>query len=135
MKKIVIFLMMVFTSIAVLAQRPVVPLGEYVTIQTEETEDIAVKYTFTKDSLYIDVYPSGCGLISYKLKRHYKTKQWNYVAIETGKHPYTKKTMSLKHYVKATKIDRSGTKWKIKWRCTKYNGKTHEFEETIERLK
>ena len=135
MKKIAICLLLLFFSIAMLAQRPVVPLGEYVTIQTEETEVFGVKYTFTKDSLYIDVYPSGCGLTSYKLKRYNKTKQWDYVAIETGKHPYTKKTVCLKHYVKATKIGRSGTKWKIKWRCAKYNGKTNEFEETIERLK
>lgn len=135
MKKIAICMMMVLFSIAMLAQRPIVPLGEYVSMQTEETEDFAVKYTFTKDSLYIDVYPSGCGLTSYKLRRCNKSSQWDYVAIETGKHPYTKKTMHLMHYLKAVKLDKTRTRWKIKWRCAKYNGKTNEFEETIERLK
>ncbi len=41
---------------------------------------IKVTYTFTNDSLYIDVYPSGCGISAMSLKQ---TSDNDYEAVET----------------------------------------------------
>ena len=41
---------------------------------------IKVTYTFTNDSLYIDVYPSGCGISAMSLKQ---TSDNDYDAVET----------------------------------------------------
>jgi hypothetical protein len=40
---------------------------------------IKVTYTFVNDSLYIDAYPSGCGIASMSIKRTTR----DYVAVET----------------------------------------------------
>lgn len=41
---------------------------------------IKVTYTFTNDSLYIDVYPSGCGISAMSLE---KISDTEYKAVET----------------------------------------------------
>lgn len=41
---------------------------------------IKVTYTFTNDSLYVDVYPSGCGISAMSLE---KISDTEYKAVET----------------------------------------------------
>ncbi len=57
--------------------------GTYLTedYNTKSTDGmIKVTYTFTNDSLYIDAYPTGCGIASMSLE---KASQYEYKAVET----------------------------------------------------
>lgn len=56
-------------------------------------------YTFTGDSLYIDVYPSGCGLAAMSIKNYRNTKTgFICEAVDTMYDIYTGKILKKKKY-------------------------------------
>ena len=77
MKKILLFALLLAS---VTCHSKIVEYGKYVTedYNTQSADGlIKVTYTFENDSLFIDAYPSGCGITALSLEWH------EYKAIET----------------------------------------------------
>jgi len=71
MNKVIYVIAFLFVSVFCNAANNVTPNGKYVTedFNTKSIDGmIKVTYTFTNDSLYIDAYPSGCGITAMKLE-------------------------------------------------------------------
>lgn len=78
------------------------PEGKWVSTvpMTKMTTDLVdCSYTFTGDSLYVDVYPSGCGLAAMSIQNYRNTKiGFKCDAVDTMYDIYTGKILKKKKY-------------------------------------
>ena len=79
MKRLVVLLIAILTLSVCNARVKLAfnPEGKWVSTipMTDMTPDLVnCSYTFTGDSLYVDVYPSGCGLAAMSIQNYRNTK-------------------------------------------------------------
>jgi hypothetical protein len=104
MKRLVVLLIAILTLSVCNARVKLVfnPEGKWVSTipMTKMTPDLVdCSYTFTGDSLYVDVYPSGCGLASMSIQNYRNTKTgFKCDAVDTMYDIYTGKVIKTKKY-------------------------------------
>ena len=78
-KKLILFTLLLMSATC---QSKIVEYGKYVTedYNTQSADSlIKVTYTFENDSLFIDAYPSGCGIVAMSIEY----VNYEYIAVET----------------------------------------------------
>lgn len=104
MKRLVVLLIAVLTLSVCNARVRLAfnPEGKWVSTipMTKMTPDLVdCSYTFTGDSLYVDVYPSGCGLAAMSIQNYRNTKYgFKCDAVDTMYDIYTGKVIKTKKY-------------------------------------
>ena len=104
MKRLVVLLIAILTLSVCNARVKLAfnPEGKWVSTipMTEMTPDfVDCSYTFTGDSLYVDVYPSGCGLAAMSIQNYRNTKYgFKCDAVDTMYDIYTGKVIKTKKY-------------------------------------
>ena len=104
MKRLVVLLIAILTLSVCNARVKLAfnPEGKWVSTipMTDMTPDLVnCSYTFTGDSLYVDVYPSGCGLAAMSIKNYRNTKYgFKCDAVDTMYDIYTGKVIKTKKY-------------------------------------
>ena len=82
MKKIFISLLLLLAAAPMYAVHGERPSGTWLTedFNTKQADNlIQVTYTFTEDSLFVDAYPSGCGIATMSIQY----VNYEYIATET----------------------------------------------------
>ena len=104
MKRLVVLLIAILTLSVCNARVKLAfnPEGKWVSTipMTKMTPDLVdCSYTFTGDSLYVDVYPSGCGLAAMSIQNYRNTKYgFKCDAVDTMYDIYTGKILKKKKY-------------------------------------
>jgi hypothetical protein len=104
MKRLVVLLIAILTLSVCNARVKLAfnPEGKWVSTipMTDMTPDLVnCSYTFTGDSLYVDVYPSGCGLAAMSIQNYRNTKiGFKCDAVDTMYDIYTGKVIKTKKY-------------------------------------
>lgn len=104
MKRLVVLLIAILTLSVCNARVKLAfnPEGKWVSTipMTKMTPDLVdCSYTFTGDSLYVDVYPSGCGLAAMSIQNYRNTKYgFKCDAVDTMYDIYTGKVIKTKKY-------------------------------------
>ncbi len=104
MKRLVVLLIAILTLSVCNARVRLAfnPEGKWVSTipMTNMTSDLVdCSYTFTGDSLYVDVYPSGCGLAAMSIQNYRNTKiGFKCDAVDTMYDIYTGKVIKTKKY-------------------------------------
>jgi hypothetical protein len=104
MKRLVVLLIAILTLSVCNARVKLAfnPEGKWVSTipMTDMTPDLVnCSYTFTGDSLYVDVYPSGCGLAAMSIQNYRNTKYgFKCDAVDTMYDIYTGKVIKTKKY-------------------------------------
>lgn len=104
MKRLIVLLIAILTLSVCNARVKLVfnPEGKWVSTipMTKMTSDLVdCTYTFTGDSLYVDVYPSGCGLAAMSIQNYRNTKiGFKCDAVDTMYDIYTGKILKKKKY-------------------------------------
>lgn len=104
MKRLVVLLIAILTLSVCNARVKLAfnPEGKWVSTipMTKMTSDLVdCSYTFTGDSLYVDVYPSGCGLAAMSIQNYRNTKiGFKCDAVDTMYDIYTGKVIKTKKY-------------------------------------
>lgn len=104
MKRLVVLLIAILTFSVCNSRVKLVfnPEGKWVSTvpMTKMTTDLVdCSYTFTGDSLYVDVYPSGCGLAAMSIQNYRNTKiGFKCDAVDTMYDIYTGKILKKKKY-------------------------------------
>jgi hypothetical protein len=104
MKRLVVLLIAILTLSVCNARVKLAfnPEGKWVSTipMTDMTPGLVnCSYTFTGDSLYVDVYPSGCGLAAMSIQNYRNTKTgFKCEAIDTMYDIYTGKVLKRKTY-------------------------------------
>lgn len=117
MKRLVVLLIAILTLSVCNARVKLAfnPEGKWVSTipMTKMTPDLVdCSYTFTGDSLYVDVYPSGCGLAAMSIQNYRNTKTgFKCDAVDTMYDIYTGKV--IKEWIYTLEFKKKRKKYEV----------------------
>lgn len=130
---VVFAFLMSFTASAARVSSDCHPEGVYTSCNSKNIDDdLDLKYTFTSDSLYVDVADTGCGLTSYQLI-YSESNPNKCIALETIYNPDNGQEYVFIHKAEFTPLNDDCSEILISWEMRTNEDKIKRIKERIRR--